>query len=69
VSGHVIHFAVGETLGIRPVIVRWLTHDATYFLELVHFTCTREKRLKCVKLGHDATEGENINRIIVTPTS
>ena len=66
---HIEHFTVSQPLGVWPIVVQWLTHDAADFLELIHLTGSGEEGLERVQLCHNATEGENINGIVVTPTS
>ena len=65
--GHIKHFAVGKTFSIRPVIMLRFAHQATDFLKLVHFTGSWKQWLKCIQFCHNATQSENVNRIVVTP--
>ena len=42
-----------------------LAEDHADLLKLVHLAGAREERLEGVELGHDAAEGEYVNRVIV----
>ena len=65
VLGHREQFSVGKSSRIRPVVNIWLAEDHRDLVKLIHFGGTREKRFKSIELGHDASEGEDIDRIVV----
>ena len=65
VLGHREQFSVGKSSRIRPVVNIWLAEDHRDLVKLIHFGGPREKRFESIELGHDATQSENIDRVVV----